>query len=68
MIDLEKAKARNKKQNEYIKNKYDRLSIVLQKGTKDRISAMGYNVNTFVREAIESRLKALEEAQKSEKF
>ena len=42
-IDPQKAvdtlQKRYKKQNEYIKNSYDRISVTLPKGTKERIKA-----------------------------
>ncbi len=37
-----------KRQNDYIKNSYDRISITLPKGTKDRIKATGNSINSIV--------------------
>lgn len=51
-IDPQKAvetlQKRYKKQNEYIKNSYDRISVTLPKGTKDRINATGESVNGYI--------------------
>ena len=45
------AKARLKKQynrqNEHIKENYDRVSITLPKGTKERIKAKGETINGY---------------------
>jgi hypothetical protein len=37
-----------KRQNEFIKNSYDRISVTLPKGTKDRIKATGESVNGYI--------------------
>ena len=37
-----------KRQNDYIKNSYDRVSITLPKGTKDRIKATGNSINGII--------------------
>ena len=37
-----------KRQNEYIKNSYDRISVTLPKGTKERIQATGESVNGYI--------------------
>ncbi|MBR1931680.1 MAG: hypothetical protein IJ833_09475 [Lachnospiraceae bacterium] len=37
-----------KRQNEHIKEKYDRISITLPKGTKERIKAKGETVNGYI--------------------
>ena len=49
---LEKYKQRIKRQNEKIKQDYDRASVTLPKGTKDRIQALGYTVNGFLNSAV----------------
>ena len=41
----EKLQNRYKKQNNYINKNYDRQTITLKKGVKDRIKAGGYTVN-----------------------
>jgi hypothetical protein len=45
---VETLQKRYKKQNEYIKNAYDRISVTLPKGTKDRINATGESVNGYI--------------------
>ena len=37
-----------KRQNRHIKEKYDRVSITLPKGTKERIKAKGETVNGYI--------------------
>lgn len=41
-----------KRQNEYIKNKYDRVSITLPAGTKDQIKAKGETVNGLINKLV----------------
>ena len=49
------------RQNEYIKNNYDRISVTFQKGTKERIKATGAkSINSFIIEAVEKELKNIE--------
>lgn len=57
---LEKYKQRIKRQNEKIKQDYDRASVTLPKGTKDRIQALGYTVNGFLNSAVLAELERLE--------
>lgn len=57
---LEKYKQRIKRQNEKIKQDYDRASVTLPKGTKDRIQALGYTVNGFLNFAVLAELEKLE--------
>ena len=57
---LEKLNARYKKQNEAIKEKYDRLSVTLPKGTKERIQARGETVNGYINRLILADLERLE--------
>ena len=45
---VETLQKRYKKQNEYIKNAYDRISVTLPKGTKERIKATGESVNGYI--------------------
>lgn len=47
-----KAKARIKRQNEAIKNKYDRISATLPKGTKEEIEARGESVNGLINKLV----------------
>jgi len=37
-----------KRQNKHIKEKYDRVSITLPKGTKERIKAKGETINGYI--------------------
>ena len=57
---LEKYKQRIKRQNEKIKQDYDRASVTLPKGTKYRIQALGYTVNGFLNSAVLAELERLE--------
>ena len=57
---LEKLNARYKKQNEAIKEKYDRVSVTLPKGTKERIQARGETVNGYINRLILADLERLE--------
>lgn len=57
---LEKYKQRIKRQNEKIKQDYDRASVTLPKGTKDRIQALGYTVNGFLNAIVLAELEKLE--------
>lgn len=57
---LETRKQRIKRQNEKIKLDYDRASVILPKGTKDRIQALGYTVNGFLNSAVLAELERLE--------
>lgn len=45
---LKALEKRYKRQNEYIKDKYDRITITLPKGTKARIEKQSVKVNTLV--------------------
>ena len=53
-------KRRVKAQNERIKESYDRISVTLPKGTKERIQAQGLTINGFVNELVLAELKRLE--------
>ena len=44
----ETLKKQYKRQNEHIKQKYDRVSITLPKGTRERIHAKGETVNGYI--------------------
>lgn len=56
-------KKQYQRQNEYIKTNYDRVSVTLPKGTKERITSAGYTVNAFIKESVLDRLEALEAGQ-----
>ena len=57
---LKRLEKQYKRQNEYIKNSYDRVSITLPKGTKDRIKAAGYSVNGLINELVADWLQERE--------
>lgn len=44
------------RQNEFIKNNYDRISVTLPKGTKERIAATGESVNGFINRLVAAAL------------
>lgn len=51
---------RYKKQNDRIREEYDRISVTLPKGTKDRIKAQGFTVNGYINELVLADLERLE--------
>ena len=57
---LENLNARYKKQNEAIKENYDRVSVTLPKGTKERIKATGESINGFIIRSVLADLDRLE--------
>lgn len=54
---LNNLKKRQYRQNEYVKRKYDRISVVLPKGYKELINSSGATLNGFVTEAVNAELK-----------
>ena len=50
-----------KRQNEYIKEKFDRVSVTLPKGTKDKIIASGDTLNGFINKAVAAMLESVED-------
>lgn len=64
-IDPQKAvetlQKRYKKQNEFIKNAYDRISVTLPKGTKERIKAIGESANGYITRLVLEDLKRQEQ-------
>lgn len=54
---LENAKKRMKKQNDYIKQNFDRVSVVMEKGKKELIEKSGSSINGFINAAIDNELK-----------
>lgn len=50
-----------KRQNEHIKENYDRVSITLPKGTKERIKAKGESVNGYITRLVLADLDSAEE-------
>lgn len=63
---LENLNRRYKKQNEYIKGNYDRVSATLPKGTADRIKALGLSINGFINDSVLAELERLERDKTSE--
>ena len=53
---LERQTKQYKRQNDFIKNSYDRVSVTLPKGTKQRITDTGQSVNAFINDAVMERL------------
>ena len=45
---------------DFIKENYDRISVMLPKGTKDRIQAQGLTINGFVNQLVLEKLDELE--------
>lgn len=43
-----------KRQNEYIKNNFDRISITLPAGSKEKIKSLGFSVNNYLNELVKS--------------
>ena len=56
-----KRKAILKNQNEWIKSNYDRVSITLPKGTKDRIKATNNSINSFICDLVLAELDRIEQ-------
>lgn len=55
---LEKLKVRYKKQNDKIKDNYDRISVTLPKGMKEEIKTKtGKSINALVNELLKNELK-----------
>ena len=46
-----------KRQNEYIRNNYDRISVTVPPGTKQKIIDLGYSVNAYINELIKNDLE-----------
>ena len=63
---IENYKKRIQKQNDRIRESYDRISVTLPKGTKDRIQAQGLTINGFVNQLVLEKLDELDIAQARE--
>ena len=57
----ERLEKQYKRQNEHIKENYDRVSITLPKGTKERIKAKGETVNGYISRLVLSDLERMQE-------
>ena len=44
----ERLEKQYKRQNEHIRENYDRISITLPKGTKERIKSKGESINGYI--------------------
>lgn len=62
---VETLQKRYKKQNEHIKANYDRISITLPKGTKERIQNQGESINGYINKLVLDDLERLENEKKS---
>jgi len=69
MVDAKQAKKtlekQYRRQNEYIKNTFDRVSVTLPKGTKERITATGESLNGFINRLVAQELQRLEDQEKT---
>ena len=57
---LERQQKAYKKQNEWISANYDRQTVTMPKGTKDRIKSLGFSVNGFINDLVLKELDRLE--------
>ena len=48
-----------KRQNDYIKNTFDRVSVTLPKGTKEKIIASGDSVNGLINRLVKEYLEKI---------
>ena len=49
-----------KRQNDYIKSAFDRVSVTLPKGTKEKITASGESVNGFINRLVKEYFESQE--------
>lgn len=54
---LERQRKQYQRQNDFIKENYERVSVTLPKGTKDRIKKTGQTVNGFINKVVLENLK-----------
>lgn len=54
---LERQKKQYQRQNNYIKGNFDRVSVTLPKGTKERIKEKGETVNSFINRVVKKELE-----------
>lgn len=63
MVNVEKAIAQAEKRsryaNQYARETYDRINVLLPKGTKDRIQKSGETMNSFVNRLVEAELERM---------
>lgn len=65
---VERQQRRIKRQNEHIKENYDRVSVTLPKGTKDRIKAKGETVNGYIARLVIDDLERIESNNKNKVY
>ena len=63
---IERLEKQYKRQNEHIKENYDRVSITLPKGTKERIKARGETVNGYITRLVLADLDDQDSAEESD--
>lgn len=59
-LKLERLNARYKRQNEAMREKYDRVSATLPKGTVKRIQSLNLTVNGLINDLVMAELERLE--------
>lgn len=57
---VERARKQFARQNKFISENYDRQTVTLKKGTKDRIKATGESVNSFINRLVMAELDRIE--------
>ena len=57
---LKRQEKQYKRQNYYIKTAFDRVSVTLPKGTKDKIVSMGESVNGYINRLVKEDLEKRE--------
>lgn len=60
---IERLEKQYKRQNNHIKENYDRVSITLPKGSKQRIKDAGESINGFICRLVAAELERLEKKQ-----
>lgn len=54
---LDRQRKQYARQNDYIKNNFERVSVTLPKGTKEKIKRTGQTVNGFINKVVLDNLK-----------
>ena len=54
---LERQEKQYKRQNKYISDTYDRISVTLPKGYKDIITDAGFTINGYINQLVKSDLE-----------
>ena len=65
---IERLEKQYKRQNEHIKENYDRVSVTLPKGTKERIKATGESINGFICRLVSDELDRLGKTEDQEEL